>query len=477
MTEQTPRVGRWTHFRAWLSRQARGHRKDTIAIIVLAIAGIVMMLGIFTQQKASLPAWLPFVGEEFEHISAEFATAQAVTPGQGQSVDIAGIQIGKVTSVDLEDGHAVVGMDIEPRYMKLIHPDASFLLRPKTGLNDMIVEVEPGDGEGQIDDGAHFDLTQTEPNTNLDAFLATLDADTRQYIQLLVAGGAQGIGGRGKQLGNALRRFQPFVHYTAKLNKVVAQRHVALARVIHDFSLLTTELGRRDAEIKRFVTASDAALGNFANQQESIQQAFREFPATLRAAEAGLSSSNRFSKAAYPALVKLIPQAQALTPAFKATERLFSQTTAPIRDQIRPFTREVRPVLTHANEASGPFDKTVRSFGNSLGGFNSFLNELAFKPKGSRQSYLFYLPWLNHDFNAAFNLQDAGGPVLRGLLMISCTGASLGFGFVENKTAEGRPFLQTLLEATNAIPRKEGIPVSFPTKDGVCEYKERPGAG
>ena len=69
-----------------------------------------MMLGIFTQQKASLPSWLPLVGEEFEHISAEFTTAQAVTPGQGQAVNVAGLQIGKVASVDLEDGHAVVGM-------------------------------------------------------------------------------------------------------------------------------------------------------------------------------------------------------------------------------------------------------------------------------------------------------------------------------------------------------------------------------
>lgn len=125
MTEPTSKTNRWTHFRAWLSRQVRGHRKDTIAIVVLALAGIVMMLGIFTQQKASLPSWLPFVGEEFEHISAQFTTAQAVTPGQGQAVDIAGIQVGKVTSVDLEDGHAVVGMDIEPKYMQLIHPDAS----------------------------------------------------------------------------------------------------------------------------------------------------------------------------------------------------------------------------------------------------------------------------------------------------------------------------------------------------------------
>jgi len=474
MSEREPNVSRFTHFRAWLSRQVRGRRKDTIAIVVLAIAGIVMMLGIFTQQKASLPAWLPVVGEEFDHITAEFATAQAVTPGQGQAVDIAGIQIGKVASVDLENGHAVVGMDIEPKYMDLIHPDASFLLRPKTNLNDMIVEIEPGTAKGEVEDGDHFTLTQTEPNTNLDAFLATLDADTRQYIQLLVAGGAQGIGGRGKQLSNAFRRFQPFVHYTAKLNKAVAARHVELSRVIHNFNLVTTELARHDGEVKRFVTSSKAALGNFANQQESVQAAFERFPSALRAANAGLASSNRFSQAAYPTLIKLIPQAQALTPAFKATEKLFEETTPPIRDQIRPFTREIRPVLEHGAEAAKPFEKTVRSFGNSLGGFNSFLNELSYKPKGSKESFLFYLPWLNHDFNAAFTLQDANGPALRGLLTITCTGSAFGYPFVTAKTEEKRPFLQALLELIN-FPRKQEIPVSFPVDnpEGTCEYVEK----
>jgi len=472
MTEREPGVSRSKHFRAWLGRQARGHRKDTIAIFVLAFAGIVMMLGIFTQQKASLPAWLPVVGEEFEHITAEFSTAQAVTPGQGQAVDIAGIQIGKVTSVDLENGHAVVGMDIEPKYMELIHPNASLLLRPKTNLNDMIVEIEPGTGKHHIEDGAHFDLTQTEPNTNLDAFLATLDADTRQYIQLLVAGGAQGIGGRGKQLSNALRRFQPFVHYTAKLNKAVAARHVALSRVIHNFGLVTEELGRHDAAVKRFVTSSKDALGNFANQQASVQNAFEEFPSALQAAKAGLASSNRFSQVARPALIKLIPQAQALGPAFDATEKLFSQTTVPIRDQIRPFTREIRPVLTHGTEAAEPFEKTVRSFGNSLSGFNSFLNELTYKPNDSRQSYLFYLPWLNHNFNAVFNLQDAGGPLLRSLTLISCTGADLGYGYAKGQVEQGQPYLQTLIELIG-LPREKEIPVSFPVENsaGTCESK------
>jgi phospholipid/cholesterol/gamma-HCH transport system substrate-binding protein len=475
MSQSTNGRGRVGHFWAWLTRQARGRRKDTIAIIVLALAGIVMMLGIFVNQKASLPSWLPFVGEEFEHISAQFSTAQAVTPGQGQAVDVAGIQVGKVTSVDLENGHAVVGMDIEPKYMQLIHPDASFLLRPKTNLNDMVVEIEPGHEKGHVEDGAEFTLAQTEPNTNLDAFLATLDADTRQYLQLLLAGGAEGIGGRGKQVSNAFRRFEPFVHYTAKLNKAVAARRVALSRVIHDFGVLTTELGRHDAEIKRFVTSSKDALGNFANQQDSVQAAFEEFPATLTAARAGLASSNRFSQVAYPTLIKLIPQAQALTPAFRSTEQLFRETTAPIRDQIRPFTREIRPVLNHGAEAAQPFEKTVRNFGNSLGGFNSFLNELAYKPKGSKQSYLFYLPWLNHDFNAAFNLQDASGPILRGLVVISCTGSDLGYGFAENQTLlNGNPYLQTLIELIS-LPRNTEIPVSFPTEEpgNTCQFREK----
>jgi phospholipid/cholesterol/gamma-HCH transport system substrate-binding protein len=449
-------MSRWSRFRSSLSRQSRGRSKDTIAIAVLAAIGIVMTLWIFTQQKASLPSWIPAVGEEFSHVTGEFTTAQAVTPGQGQAVVIAGIQIGKVTSVELEDGHAVVGMDIEPQYMELIHSDATLLLRPKTNLNDMTVEVDPGKADGHIEDGYNFPLSRTEPNVNLDAFLATLDADTRQYIQLLVAGGAQGIGGRGRQLSGALRRFQPFVHYTADLNRAVAQRRVAIARAIHGFSLLTTELGRHDRELERFVSSSKAALGNFAKQQQAIQETLVEFPSTLSTAEATFASVNRFSNAARPALIGLIPQAQALGPALRANERLFEQTTGPIRDQIRPFTREVRPVLTHAKQGSADLAKSVRGFGRSLEGFNGFLNELAFKPKGSRQSYLFYLPWLNHNFNATFNLDDPAGPIQRSLVLISCNGTDLAYGLTTQK-----PYLQTLLQGAR-VPRKGELPPIAP---------------
>lgn len=458
-------VSRLKHFRASLSRQARGRGKDTIAIIVLTLIAIVMTLWIFTQQKASLPSWAPLVGEDFAHLTADFSNAQAVTPGQGQAVVIAGIQVGKISSVDLEEGHAVVGMDVEPKYLKLIHPDASLLLRPKTNLNDMTVEIEPGTGKKHVEDGYRFPLSRTEPSIQFEAFLSTLDADTQQYLQLLVAGGAQGIGGRGRQLSGAFRRLQPFSHYIADLNRAVAQRRLALARTIHSFGELTTELARHDAELERFVSASKGALGNFANQQQSIQETLVEFPSTLSALRSALASSNRFSEAARPALTGLIPQAQASVPAFKANEQLFRETTAPIRDQIRPFTRQVRPVLTHLNEGASDLNTSVTGFGNSLGAINSLLNELAYKPKGSRQSFLFYLPWLNHNLNSTFNLNDAGGPISRGVLMLSCNGSFLGYGLIPLK-----PYLRTLAQG-GRIPTPEEIPVPE-NPSGHCEFKE-----
>jgi phospholipid/cholesterol/gamma-HCH transport system substrate-binding protein len=466
MSEQTPKTSRWRYFRATLARQARGRSKDTIAITILVIAAITMTLWIFVQQKAALPSWTPFVGEDFVHLTAEFENAQAVTPGQGQAVVISAVQVGKITSVDLEDGHAVVGMDVKPKYLKLIHPNATLLLRPKTNLNDMSVEISPGKGGGHVEAGHRFPLSQTEPSIPFEALLSTLDADTRQYLQLLFAGGAKGIGGRGRQLSGAFRRLQPFSHYVARLNRAVAQRRTALARVIHDFGLLTEELGRHDAQLERFVSASRASLGNFANQQRSIQESLVEAPATLTALRSALASSNRLSKVARPALLGLIPQAQALGPAFRASERLFKQTTAPIRDQIRPFTRQVRPVLVHASEGSPDLDTTVSEFGSSLGAFNSFLNELAFKPKGSRQSFLFYLPWLNHNINAGFNLADAGGPIARGLVMISCNGSYIANGIIPLKA-----YLQTTVQGAR-IPTPEEIPLAgAPT--GHCEYRPR----
>jgi phospholipid/cholesterol/gamma-HCH transport system substrate-binding protein len=427
-------------------RALRGRTRDLIAVIVLIVAGLATTLVIIGQQKAALPSWVPFFGQDFFHLKAEFLPAQAVTPGQGQAVDIAGIQVGQVGSVDLEDGHAVVQMNIQPKYADLIHRDASLLLRPKTGLADMVIEMDPGTANSsEIKAGSTVPLASTKPQVNADEILATLDGDTRNYLTLLLNGGAQGIGGvqKGEELSAALRRFEPTTRDLAKINTAVATRRRNLARVIHNFGLLAQELGRHDQQLTRFVDSSNSVFTSFAREQGAIRRSLQELPSTLQATNNGLGSSNQLSLTLRKALPALIPSAAALKPGLVATQRLFRDTLPPIRDQIRPFTRQIQAPVRHLVQGANPLNKSVTGLHTALSNLNYGLNELAYNPNPSIGNYLFYLGWLNHDLNSVYLNQDAYGPLRRGIIMVSCQTDNIA-----NTISSTHPFDHTLAQLT-----------------------------
>ena len=107
-------------------------------LVALLVGGYIL-----SNQRFYLPKWVPLLGTDFVDYKAEFSTAQSVTPGQGQTVHVAGVDVGEITKVDLVDGRAVVTMKIRRKYTP-IYKDATALLRPKTGLNDMIIELDAG---------------------------------------------------------------------------------------------------------------------------------------------------------------------------------------------------------------------------------------------------------------------------------------------------------------------------------------------
>jgi phospholipid/cholesterol/gamma-HCH transport system substrate-binding protein len=405
-----------------MARAIRGRSRDMIALVILLVAGLATMLVIIGQQKASLPGWVPIFGQDFFELKADFLPAQAVTPGQGQAIDISGIQVGKIGNVNLENGHAVVRMDIKPKYAPLIHRDASLLLRPKTGLNDMVIEMDPGTHGREIKEGSTVPLASTLPQVNSDQVLASLDADTRNYLTLLLQGGAEGLGGKrkGLELSSTLRRLEPTTRDIAKINTAVATRRHELARVIHNFGLLSQELGKHDQQLTRFVGSSNTVFASFARQQNAIRSSLQELPSTLQATNKGLGASDKLSLTLRKALPPLIPSAAALKPGLIATQRLFSDTLPPIRDQIRPFTRQVRTPVEHLVAGAEPLNKSVTGLKTALGNLNYAFNELAYNPNPSIGNYLFYLGWLNHDLNSVYLNQDAYGPLRRGVIMSSC---------------------------------------------------------
>ena len=170
---------------------------------------------------------MPVLGSDFVDYKAEFSTGKSLTPGQGQTVDIAGVPVGEIGNVELKDGRALVTMKIRRKYTP-IYKDATALLRPKTGLEDMIIELTPGSKSAGVAPARlrRSRCDNTLPDVKLDEVLAQLDTDTRDYLKLLVSGAGQGLKGQGKQLSADFRRFDPTARDLAKLNGQLAKRRV-----------------------------------------------------------------------------------------------------------------------------------------------------------------------------------------------------------------------------------------------------------
>jgi phospholipid/cholesterol/gamma-HCH transport system substrate-binding protein len=440
-----------------MSRALRAHLRDVIAIILLLAAALFATTVILINQRTSLPSWVPLIGTDRFALKADFSTAQAVIPGQGQSVDIAGIKVGEVSGVNLENGHAVVSMDVDNKYAPLIHHNASLLLRPKTGLNDMVVEVDPGtQATPQVEEGSTIPLASTQPQVNPDEFLAALDADTQQFLKLLLANGAEALDpakGRDVKLSNALRRLDPFARDIARISGALAVRRQNIANSIHNFQLLSTELGNRDQDLVDFVDSSDAVLASFAKEQASIRSAVRELPGTLKESEGALTSANDLALQSGPALKKLLPGSRATGAALRSLRPLFQQTAGPIQNQIRPFTKQVASPVTHVRQISQGLGVATPGLKTGFTDLNTGLNALAYNPQQSNdQGFLFYVPWLNHDLNSTYLLQDAYGPIRRGQILVSCSTA-----FVAEGTLLSEPYLRLLYQLTGT-PRVKQIP-------------------
>ena len=133
---------------------------------------------------------------------------------------VAGVEVGRIAGVKLEEGVAVVTLEIEPEYDNLIREDATALLRPKTALKDMFVEVDPGPASRCP--RRPIPVGNTLPDINPDEIYSALDADTRPYLKLLVTGAGKGLHNRGDDLREVFRRLEPIHRDLARVTRATA---------------------------------------------------------------------------------------------------------------------------------------------------------------------------------------------------------------------------------------------------------------
>ena len=399
----------------------RKHLRDFIAVAALLVIGVGITIYIIQEQRLRIP----ILEERPFELKAEFETAQAVVPGQGQTIRVAGVRVGDVQKVEVENGVGVVTFAIDRDYLP-VYRDATILMRPTTGLKDMFFELDPGTrAAGEYDEGDTVPVSNTAPDVNLDEILAALDGDSRAYLRLLLIGAGKGLDGRDKDLGKLLGGLGPINADLATLNSEVAKRKENLAHLIHSLNLLTTRVGQADDDLTELVSSGNAALGAIAEQDPSVQRAVALLPSTLSQARDTLNQTASFAAQLGPAFDELRPFARNLTDLNSSTEQLAKSSTPVIKDEIRPFVRSARPVIpdlgTAAKEysAAAPHLTTVGKKINRLG------NMAAFNPNGAEplcdsgtvasgnckrdEGYLYWAAWLAHNGDYVFSTGDGNG--------------------------------------------------------------------
>jgi phospholipid/cholesterol/gamma-HCH transport system substrate-binding protein len=399
----------------------RKHLADFLAVVALFVLGSGVAAYILANQRLRFP----FVEDKPFVLQMELENAQAVQPGQGQTVRSAGVEIGKIGNVELEEGVAVVEMELERRYEGYVREDATALLRTKTGLKDMFVELDPGDGR-PLDENERISVASTAPDIDPDEVLAALDADTRDYLKLLVSGAGKGLDGHGDDLRETFRRFSPLHRDLNRVTEAIADRRDNLRRLIHNYGVLVDELGGKDEDLTRLVRASEAVFDSFAAEDTNVSAFVAKLPGSLRETRLALGKVGRLGQRLGPALESLRPPFRELDEANRAVLPFVEEATPIVRDEIRPFARAGRPFFRDLGRGARDLAKAGPDLTATFRGLNRLFNIGAHNPNGNEgltgdlakdrardEGYLYWLAWTGQNTVSLFSTSDAQGPFRR----------------------------------------------------------------
>jgi len=237
-----------------------------IGAIGLGLIGL-LLFGAFNAQN------LPLIGSG-DTYHAAFSEAGGIK--KDDDVRIAGVRVGKVTGIELENAH--VRVDFKITSGAAFGPQTSASIRLKTLLGQKYVSLVPA-GAGQLPQDSEIplartvssydivdafsDLTSTTEKINTGQLAGSLDVmakefrDSPEQVKLALNGMSrlsQTISSRDDALRTLLARAN-------RVSATVASRNGTTAKLINDADLLLVELqARREAIRTLFTSTSDLAV-------------------------------------------------------------------------------------------------------------------------------------------------------------------------------------------------------------------------
>ncbi len=351
-----------------MRRRRGGMYKRKFSPFVAGAVGIVLIIlfsyGAYTKFAN------PFASSYTVH--AMFSSANGLK--QDSLVRIAGINVGKVTSVSPVKGctqssnpdggqctAADVTLAINDNGLP-IHKNATFWIRPRIFLEgNFFVDVYPGTPSAPVaPDGYTFPIQQGSEPVQFDQLLSSLQQDTRANLQTLL----QQYGFAVKQGGPAYNASIEWWTPAYKFGSEVAR--ASLGTQPHDLSNWIDKAGQVNGafaqhpqNLESLITDFNTTAAAFARENVALSSAVHVLPVTLATAMPALTALNR----AFPPLREF---ARTLTPGVQSTGPMVD-ASLPFFDQLRQLVQpselggltndlsETVPALATLNQETTPF--------------------------------------------------------------------------------------------------------------------------
>ena len=247
----------------------------------------------------------------FKHgfrLKAEFSSAlniHAPSP-----VRIAGVNVGKVSSVMRQGNAGLVTMELEQGALP-IHSDATVKIRPRTFLEgNWFVELKPGSPSASVvSSGYTIPITQTADPVQLDQVLGALNTDTRQNLQDFLIGFGNGLTRKPSPADNAeqepevrglngaqalnlsYQRGPASLRGTAVLNQAISGTETHdLSKLVAGIGKVTAALNVHEQQLSELIVNFNAFFRAFATEAVALRATVALLPSSLTAIARGFTA-------------------------------------------------------------------------------------------------------------------------------------------------------------------------------------------
>jgi phospholipid/cholesterol/gamma-HCH transport system substrate-binding protein len=268
-----------------------------------------------------------------------FANASPLVPGS--EVRAAGVDVGKVQDITLQNRVARVRLTIDPKVLP-VHRDARLRLRPVNLLGEQYVELDPGSPNQPFLDKQVIPVQQTSTQVSLQDVLNTFDNRTSTALAALVTTLGEGSRATGPQLAAAVQALAPAMDNTNKLGGILGQQNTAMTQLLDRVKPVAQAVAAGNGgTLDQLVSSTKDTLSDVAGNREALDQTLTRLPQTVATARQTLANLSGTAQAATPTLQAVRPVTNNLSDITGELNRL--------ADAADPALASLQPVLQRAD--------------------------------------------------------------------------------------------------------------------------------